>query len=71
MSDKIEIDDGLLSLGEGAAYLGIKPRSLRELCHAGRITHILVHHRKIRFKPEHLKEFIERKTHQSKKGVYR
>ena len=68
MSAKIQTVDGLLSLEDGAAYLGIKPRSLRELCHAGRITHIRVHHRKIRFKPEHLEEFVARRTRRSKGG---
>jgi helix-turn-helix protein len=69
MSAKIQIIDGLLSLEDGAAYLGMKPRPLRELCHAGWITHIRVHHCKIRFKPEHLEEFVARRTHRPK-GVY-
>jgi excisionase family DNA binding protein len=68
MSAKIQIIDGLLSLEDGAAYLGIKPRSLRELYHAGRITHIRVQHRKIRFRPEHLEEFVARRTQRSKGG---
>jgi excisionase family DNA binding protein len=66
---KVQIADGLLNLKEAAAFLQVKERTLRELCHDNRITHIRLNHRQYRFKPEHLEEFVARRTHRSK-GVY-
>jgi excisionase family DNA binding protein len=37
---KVQIVDGLLNLKEAAAFLQVKERTLRELCHDNRITHI-------------------------------
>jgi excisionase family DNA binding protein len=67
MSAKIQIIDGLLNLKEAAAFLQVKERTLRELCHDNRITHIRLNHRQYLFKLEHLDEFIARRLHQSKR----
>ena len=69
MQAKVQIVDGLLSLKEAAAYLQFKERTLRELCHENRITHVRLNHRQYRFKLDYLEEFTARRLHRSK-GVY-
>ena|ERR1700733_5127474 len=52
----------LLDLSEGATYLKISNRALRDLCKRKAVRHTRLHHRAYRFRLEDLNAYLNRHT---------
>jgi excisionase family DNA binding protein len=60
--EDVLISSPLLDLTEGAKYLKISNRALRDLCRRKAIRHTRLHHRAYRFRLEHLDAYLNRLT---------
>jgi len=65
------IESGILRPKQAAAALDVSLRTLYRLVEEGRIGHIRVSERGLRFRREQLAEYLEANTHEARKEVLR